>query len=262
MGILQNANREFCGVFRIWGGTVLNSAYPQETVGNRHLTGNQRNITVGEGINNDKVGVPIGLAHPAAWIMPGTAGMVASQNEATGTGTMTGAGALGKNGASALTGTGTVGATARLVVSGTAALSGTGTVSANVVAALAAAADLAATGNQTAAITALGWAVSALTGTGTLTGTRYATGELAADIAPPIDLEAAGFSTYLLDSEDVETGMTLRQCLRILLSMAAGKVSGAGTSEITFRDVNDTVNRIVATVDANGNREAITIDVS
>jgi hypothetical protein len=40
----------------------------------------------------------------------------------------------------------------------------------------------------------------------------------------------------------------------------AGKVSGATTSTVTIRDVNDTRNRIVATVDGNGNRTALTLD--
>ena len=60
----------------------------------------------------------------------------------------------------------------------------------------------------------------------------------------------------------IENGLTLRQALRLLSAALAGKVSGAGTSTITFRDVGDTKDRIVATVDSNGNREAVTTDVS
>lgn len=67
----------------------------------------------------------------------------------------------------------------------------------------------------------------------------------------------------LLDRADgIETGFTLRQALRLILSAEAGKVSGAGGTSVTIRDVNDTKNRIVATVDSNGNRSAVTKDVS
>jgi hypothetical protein len=54
------------------------------------------------------------------------------------------------------------------------------------------------------------------------------------------------------------TERTVREALRIILSSSAGKVSGADSSTITFRDLNDSLNRIVATVDENGNRSALT----
>lgn len=69
-------------------------------------------------------------------------------------------------------------------------------------------------------------------------------------------------STELLDSSDVETGVTFREALRIVLAALAGGISGAGTNTITIRDVNDTKDRIVATVDENGNRTSVTIDGS
>lgn len=56
--------------------------------------------------------------------------------------------------------------------------------------------------------------------------------------------------------------VTIQQAFKIMLAALAGKVSGAGTSTITFRDVNDTKDRIVATVDSNGNRTGVTKDVS
>lgn len=64
----------------------------------------------------------------------------------------------------------------------------------------------------------------------------------------------------LLDDELVESGLTVRGALRIALAALAGKVSGADGSTVTIRDVNDTTDRIVATVDADGNRTAVTVD--
>lgn len=67
----------------------------------------------------------------------------------------------------------------------------------------------------------------------------------------------------LLDrTAGIETNFTLRQAHRLLLSALAAKLSGAATSTVVIRDVNDTTNRITATVDANGNRTAITTNVT
>lgn len=60
----------------------------------------------------------------------------------------------------------------------------------------------------------------------------------------------------------VETGFSLKQSLRLILAALSGKLSGAPGTTITIRDVNDTKNRIIATVDADGNRTAVTTDVS
>jgi hypothetical protein len=56
----------------------------------------------------------------------------------------------------------------------------------------------------------------------------------------------------------VEGTITLKQSMQLLLAMGAGKVSGGGTATITIRNYSDTVNAIVATVDANGNRSVMT----
>lgn len=47
-----------------------------------------------------------------------------------------------------------------------------------------------------------------------------------------------------------------------MLSALAGKLSGAATTTVTIRDTNDGIDRIVATVDASGNRSAVTLDAS
>ena len=66
----------------------------------------------------------------------------------------------------------------------------------------------------------------------------------------------------LLDrTAGVETNRTPRQALRLILAAAAGKSSGAGTGTVTYRDTNDTVNRIVATA-TDGNRTAVTLNAS
>lgn len=58
----------------------------------------------------------------------------------------------------------------------------------------------------------------------------------------------------------LEGSMTVGDAIRIMLSAVSGKVSGAQTSTITFRDVADTKDRITATVDGNGNRTNVVLD--
>ena len=55
-------------------------------------------------------------------------------------------------------------------------------------------------------------------------------------------------------------GYTLEEAMKICLAALAGKVSGAGTTSITIRSADDTADRIVATVDTDGNRSSVTLD--
>jgi hypothetical protein len=48
----------------------------------------------------------------------------------------------------------------------------------------------------------------------------------------------------------------------LIVAASAGKISGASTATVTIRNIGDSKNRIVATVDAYGNRSAITTDLT
>lgn len=56
----------------------------------------------------------------------------------------------------------------------------------------------------------------------------------------------------------VEGTLTIKQALQLVAAASAGKLSGAATATVTIRNKSDTVDAIVATVDADGNRSAIT----
>jgi hypothetical protein len=56
----------------------------------------------------------------------------------------------------------------------------------------------------------------------------------------------------------IEGAVTLKQSLQLSNAAAAGKLSGAAGAAITIRDLGDTKDRITATVDAVGNRSAVT----
>jgi hypothetical protein len=58
----------------------------------------------------------------------------------------------------------------------------------------------------------------------------------------------------------IETGLTLRQQLRLATSALFSMCSGMGTATGIFRDYGNTKNRITATIDASGNRTAVTTD--
>jgi hypothetical protein len=72
-------------------------------------------------------------------------------------------------------------------------------------------------------------------------------------------LSSAGIDAIL--DEVVVGTYTMRQLLAVMGAALAGKVTGGGTTAITFRGINDASNVIVATVDANGNRSAVTVTV-
>ena len=63
-------------------------------------------------------------------------------------------------------------------------------------------------------------------------------------------------------SKVVDGTLTAEESVRLMNAILGGKVSGAGTGTETFRDADDTKNRIVSTVDANGNRTAIARDLA
>lgn len=60
----------------------------------------------------------------------------------------------------------------------------------------------------------------------------------------------------------VENGVTLVEAARLWNAALGGKASGLAGSVVTFRDLADTKNRLVATVDAAGNRLAVSRDLS
>lgn len=60
----------------------------------------------------------------------------------------------------------------------------------------------------------------------------------------------------------VDGTLTAEQSIRVMNAVLSGKVSGAGSGVEIFRDVSDTKNRVVVTVDADGNRSSVVRDVT
>lgn len=96
-------------------------------------------------------------------------------------------------------------------------------------------------------------------------GTRTALGMASANLDTQLSAISAAIPSandnadaLLTRTNGVETNRTPQQALRLILGVLCGQASGLGTTTATFRDTNNTVNRVVATVDSVGNRSAIT----
>jgi hypothetical protein len=82
-----------------------------------------------------------------------------------------------------------------------------------------------------------------------------------AAVGSAMTLESAqrdAIAAALLDLGNAVDGKTLRQALRIIAAVLAGKVSGAGSGTETFRGLDDQNNRVVVVADAYGNRTDVT----
>lgn len=90
---------------------------------------------------------------------------------------------------------------------------------------------------------------------GAITAASIATGAIDADAL------AADAVDEILD-EVVEGSTTLRQMLRGFAAALIGKADGLAGTTVHYRDLADSKNRITATVDADGNRIAITLDLT
>lgn len=65
----------------------------------------------------------------------------------------------------------------------------------------------------------------------------------------------------ILAGGDVD-GYTVEETLKTILSVLAGKSSGMGTTTGVLRAADDSKARVTATLDADGNRTAVTIDAT
>jgi hypothetical protein len=61
-------------------------------------------------------------------------------------------------------------------------------------------------------------------------------------------------------SRSYEGSYTLQDIMRLMSAVLLAKISGAGTGTETFRNVGDTKDRVITTVDQAGNRSSVTLD--
>lgn len=206
--------------------------------------------------------IPNGRNHPRAILMAVRAGGMATHNNIVGAGRLSADAVPARNATATLSGAGDLSGAGQLIVSMAASLSGSGTISqAQLQAFLQLSASLSGSGDLTADINAIGHMAAELAGVGDIDAVATATGSMSASItAAGSALTTANVGNAVLDAlNGVEDDWTLRQALRIILAALGGKVSISG-STVTFRDVNDTTDRITATTDENGQRTVVTLD--
>lgn len=262
MGLLQNGFRDTTGVFRFFGATASNNAYPSSNWGGYARTGAIRNLTAGQGITDDKVGLPSGNRHPNVWMMPQKAGALAARNSVTGTGDVSDADVWAvKLAEAAISGSGDLTATGSLVVQLVAATTGSGTVSAaDIKAFLQLAAALSGSGVAAGTATGRGALLAALTGASSLSPTLTGTGALDADLV----VTGTGLTTANVGEavwqQLIEAGYSAEQLLRIIAAGVAGETTGVGTSTEVYKGVDGATSRITTTFDLNNNRDTVTLD--
>jgi hypothetical protein len=228
-------------------------------------TGSIRNFAMGKAaVANvtSKAAIPSGYRHPYTWMLPNKGGELASRFVIEGAGDLSGSIAGGKNAEASLSGAGDMVGVGQLIISMAATLSGSGDITgAELKAFLNLAASLTGDGAVAGLLTAKGALAAELSGAGGVNAVITALGTLAASITVTGDLlTTANVGNAVLDAlNGVEDEVTLRQALRIILAAVGGKVSISGNT-VTFRDANDTKDRITATTDANGQRTAVTLD--
>ena len=227
-------------------------------------------------------GYPTGNLHPKCWMLPQKAGAMSMRT--VGQGAMT-AGLLPSYPMSIdMTGSGDLEATAGLVVSMLLAMSGSGTLTANIYGYMNMSCDLEGSGDMTADMEGIASMAIALLGTGDLEATIAAYGNMEIDIV----VTGTGLTTsnvgdavwqYIIGSSEaqdllaaagaaadpllgvVEGTLTLRDVQRIVLAVLAGQVTGAGSGTETFKGQAGE-NRVVSTVDNDGNRSSVTLDAT
>ncbi len=213
----------------------------------------------------DRSSVPEGARHPVAWKFARKAGALASRSEADfafAIGSLNLAAGINIAGETTLT-FATPDVQLELVVSASGTTSITFALDGN------AAGSLAAEGTTSISFTVptvtLGAIISATAtagvtfsaamtanGLGFMEGSTETTGDV---------LTAAQVANEVW-SRLIETGLSAEDAMRLITAATAGEVSGGGTTTITIRNaVADTKNRIIATVDEDGNRTAITYDL-
>lgn len=293
--LLQNGYSGAFGALRHFGAGVINGAYPNVAQSIGYLTGQQRNIFMGEADVDPKSSQPAGARHPVAWQMPQKAGGLASRNAAQINITNTalavrGLPATGSTTISLVVSDATGGlvvsasglATISLSVTGTilsiAAASGSATVTLTPTAAIGAQAGIAGQATVTltpaANISAIGYmsglstnetefsAAALANAVWTATAADYnGTGTMGEKLnaagggSSPSDI-AQGVWGYI-----IESGFDAQEILRLLTAVAVGNATGLEGAAPTFKNIADTKTRITATY-ANGTRTVTALDAT
>lgn len=140
---------------------------------------------------------------------------------------------------------------------------GLGSAAADIKAIAAPAAALAGLATVTGHVTGLKNSPAALSGSGSIAAPIKGRTAIACSVQIGSRPSAEDVAWAVLDTSLVETGLTVRQALKLMTAAMAGKISGADTATVRIRSaVADDKERITAAVDGSGNRTGITVDLT
>lgn len=271
MALIANGVRFTQGNAYYMGGNATTSARYCAERATMWSPGARRRFAYGQASIEDvtnSAAVPEGYLHPTCWDMPQKGGGMASRGgRIVGAGDVTAANlAGGLNALADLAAGGDItNAALGLILSAVATLIGSGTLTADIVGKLEAVAALSGAGNTTAALGALASLQVSLSGAATESATLLAKASMSASIIVTGDvLNTANVADAVWDAL-AAGNYSYADLLRILAAVAAGKTTivdlGGGMATVTFRDVNDTKNAVVADMDGS-ERTDVTLDGS
>lgn len=254
MALISNGVRLAQGNAYYSGGNAATSAAYTAERAVMWSPGSRRRFAYGEGSitgTTDHSAVPEGYLPPSCFDMPQKSGGMASKNRVVGTGNISNGNlAGGLNGESAITGTGGLTAALALILSAVANIVGTGDLSADVIGKLEAAAIIAGNSNVTGALGAIAGLLASLQGDGDLTSDIIAKASIEAGIVVTGELLNTANVGNAVFAAISEAGFSYGDTMRILAAIAVGKTNivdnGGGNADVTFRDINDTKDRVVA----------------
>lgn len=218
------------------------------------------NMYIGEAEVDRKTGTPQGYLGPGSGMLPREGGGMASIRRITGTGAFAGAGSAGRNIEASIAGAGELAADATAVARLIAALTGAGAITGDPTGVARLAASLAGSSTVAGSASAIAFLAATIAGAATVAAEQRALAHVTADItvgeATTLTADAIAATVW---ATVLEAGYSADDILGLIAAAVAGKLSGADGTTITIRDIGDTADRIVATVDENGNRSAVTL---
>lgn len=256
-------NQSVLNLNNSWGTFLNGTSAAGAYVGNLRQNFEKENVWFGSaflGVSQNQ-SVPSGYNLGSAIQLAIKNGGIASNQRIRGIGVLSASALEVKLSQSSISASGTVTADLQSFIPVAASVTGTGLVSASLRAVSRMTSSINGAGSISASLKASVPMEVVITATGSLAPGLSGVGRLEAEITSVTALSPQGLAEALLENNDIETGYNLKEALRLILASVAGKLSGAETTTITIRNVPDSKNRIVATVDSNGNRTAVTYDV-
>jgi hypothetical protein len=233
---------------------------------------------------------PTGTNSPYALMMGDKGALISATTTISGVGSLVSGMAMGRSISATLEGSGNLTAGLSLIVQFASELSGSGGLTAGLVGTLQMAANLIGSGDLVGGLGLLANISATLNGTGDIVGSLRGTASMSASITPFTELSpeslAASVWAAIANQNNISGSMgeklndagsasnpwteviegtyTAAEVLRLLASVAGGKSTivdnGNGNATITFRDINDTTDRVVADV-TDGSRNSLTLDI-